>query len=164
MYLVLNQNISILLKTIFCLSPFFLLTSAIYAQDVSVNEIVNAEKMYDLQFTDAKRDSMMNQLNYNLQLYRYLHTFNLPNSVPLPNWFDPVLPAMTFDTKQQPVNWKIPTGVVLPADTNKLAFYSIAQLSSLLKRRANHLRAVNPVLYKPAEKIWRYVALRDQPY
>jgi len=122
-----------LLRTIVCFFSFFVLTSTIRAQDVSVSEIINTEKIYDLHFTDAKRDSMVNQLNANLQIYRYLHGFNLPNSVPLPNWFDPVLPTMTFKTKHQPINWNIPAGVVMPADTNQLAFYSIAQLSSLLR-------------------------------
>ena len=127
------QNITTLLKTIVCFSSFLVLTSTIRAQDVSVNEIINVEKMYDLHFTDAKRDSMVNQLHANLQFYRYLHGFNLPNSVPLPNWFDPVLPTMKFNIKQQPINWNIPAGVVMPVDTNQLAFYSIAQLSSLLR-------------------------------
>jgi hypothetical protein len=48
---------------------------------------------------------MVTQMNTNLKFYKYLHEFNLPNSVPLPNWFDPVLPTMTFNTKQQqPLN------------------------------------------------------------
>jgi Asp-tRNA(Asn)/Glu-tRNA(Gln) amidotransferase A subunit family amidase len=127
------QNISMLLRTIVSFFSFFVLTSTIRAQDVSVSEIINTEKIYDLHFTDAKRDSMVNQLNANLQFYRYLHGFNLPNSVPLPNWFDPVLPTMTFNSKQRPINWNIPAGVVMPADTNQMAFYSIAQLSSLLR-------------------------------
>ena len=128
------QNISRLLKTIVCFSSFLVLTSTIRAQDVSVSEIINTEKMYDLHFTDAKRDSMVNQLNTNLRFYQYLHGFNLPNSVPLPNWFDPVLPTMTFNAKQQPIHWNIPAGVVMPADTNQLAFYTIGQLSSLLRQ------------------------------
>ena len=128
------QNIPTLLKIIVCFSSVFVLTSDIRAQEVSVSEIINTEKMYDLHFTDAKRDSMLNQLNANLRLYQYLHGFNLPNSVPLPNWFDPVLPAMKFDTKQQPLNWSISADVVMPADTNQLAFYTIGQLSSLLRQ------------------------------
>jgi hypothetical protein len=127
------QNITTLLKTIFCFSYYLMLTPAIHAQDVSADEIISTEKMYDLHFTNAGRDSMLHQLNANLQFYQYLHGFNLPNSVPLPNWFDPVLPAMTLNTKQQPINWNIPAGIVMPVDTNQLAFYTIAQLSSLLR-------------------------------
>ncbi len=129
-------KIPTLLKTVVCLASFFVLTSTVRAQDVTVNEIINTEKIYDLHFTDAKRDSMLNQLNTNLRFYQYLHGFNLPNNAPLPNWFDPVLPAMTFNLKQQLINWNIPGDVVMPADTNQLAFYTIAQLSSLLRHRA----------------------------
>jgi hypothetical protein len=42
---------------------------------------------------------------------------------------------MTFNTKQQPIKWNIPADVAMPADTNQLAFYSIAQLSSLLHHK-----------------------------
>lgn len=127
------QNIATRVKTIFCFSSFLVLSYTGLAQHVSVNDIMTTEKMVDLHFTNVQRDSMLNQLNANLQLYRYLHGFNLPNSVPLPNWFDPVLPAMTFNTKQQSISWNIPADVVMPADTNRLAFYTIAQLSSLLR-------------------------------
>ena len=126
------QNIAKLFKTFVCLISFLTLTSPTRAQDVLANEIIKTEKMYDLHFSDTQRDSMVNQLNANLHLYQYLHGFNLPNSVPLPNWFDPVLPTMSFNTKQEPINWNIPAGVVMPADSNQLAFYTIAQLSSLL--------------------------------
>jgi hypothetical protein len=113
----------------FYVFPLFVLTSTIHAQDVSV-KLLLPKKMY-LHFTDAQRDSMVTQMNTNLKFYKYLHEFNLPNSVPLPNWFDPVLPTMTFNTKQQPIKWN--ADVAMPADTNQLAFYSIAQLSSLLR-------------------------------
>jgi len=127
------QNISKLLRTIICFSFLMVVKLAAHAQDVSVSEIADAEKMYGLQFTGAQRDSMVNQLNTNLRIYQYLHSFNLPNSVPLPQWFDPVLPQMKFSTSQQPVNFSIPAKVVMPADINQLAFYSIAQLASLLR-------------------------------
>jgi Asp-tRNA(Asn)/Glu-tRNA(Gln) amidotransferase A subunit family amidase len=127
------QHLSSLIKTIICFTSFLIFTSSIRSQDVFVSDIIKTEKMYDLHFTDAKRDSMVNQLRANLQLYKYLHGFDLPNSVPLPNWFDPVLPTMTFSTKQQPIKWNIPERVAMPADTNQLAFYSLAQLSSLLR-------------------------------
>jgi hypothetical protein len=81
------------------------------AANIAADQIVNAEKMYDLHFTSAKRDSMVDQLKTNFQYYRYLHSFNLPNSVPLPQWFDPVLPEMSFNTKQNKIYWNIPENV-----------------------------------------------------
>ena len=127
------QNILRFLRLTICFSTLILMQTTAHAQDISIKEIADVEKMYGLQFTEAKRDSMVNQLKTNLQIYQYLHGFNLPNSVPLPQWFDPVLPQMKFSTRQQPINWTVPANVAMPADTNQLAFYSIAQLSSLLK-------------------------------
>ncbi len=129
------QNISRFFKTLLFFSALSVVTTAVSAQSISASDIITAEKMYDLHFTDAKRDSMLNQLNANLRLYQYLHGFDLANSVPLPNWFDPVLPNMTFNTRQQPINWKTTANVAMPADTNQLAFYTVGQLSSLLKQR-----------------------------
>ncbi len=115
---------------------FFLLTIKLsaHAQDVSVREIADAENLIGLHFNAAQRDSMVNQLNANLHIYQYLHGFNLANSVPLPQWFDPVLPQMKFSTSQQSIDFNLPTNVVMPADKNQLAFYSIAQLSALLRQ------------------------------
>lgn len=117
---------------------FFLLFSHlnIAAQTtITPDQIANAEKMYDLQFTPAKRDSMVDQLKTDLQYYRYLHSFSLPNNIPLPQWFDPVLPGMTFNTKQNKIYWNIPENIALPKDTNDIAFYSVLQLASLIKNK-----------------------------
>ena len=124
------QKVSTFLQTILSCSFFMAVTLTTHAQEISVSEIASAEKMAGLQFTPAQRDSMVNQLNYNLKIYQYLHGFDVQNSVPLPQWFDPVLPQMVFPTKQDPIKFSIPAKVAMPADTNQLAFYSIAQLSS----------------------------------
>lgn len=117
---------------------FFLVSShsIIYSQNnITAAQIENLEKMYDLHFTPAKRDSMTDQLKTFFQYYRYLHSFNMPNSVPLPQWFDPVLPGMNFDPKQNKLHWNIPENVTVPKDSGELAFYSIIQLASLIKRK-----------------------------
>ena len=127
------QNKTTILKITLCLCFFIWIKLTAYTQEFSTKEIAGAEKMYGLQFSEAKRDSMMNQLKVDQQLYQYLHSFNLANSVPLPQWFDPIVPNMKFSNSQQPVTWTISPNTALPADTNQLAFYSIAQLSSLLR-------------------------------
>ena len=127
------QNKTTILKITLCLCFFICIKLTAYTQEFSTKEIAGAEKMYGLLFSEAKRDSMMNQLKVDQQLYQYLHSFNLANSVPLPQWFDPIVPNMKFSNSQQPVTWTIPPNTALPADTNQLAFYSIAQLSSLLR-------------------------------
>ena len=121
-------------KNSICCCFMMAITFTAFTQEITTKEIAGAEKMYGLQFSEAKRDSMMNQLKADQQLYQYLHSFNLANSVPLPQWFDPILPNMKFSSSQQSITWNIPQNISMPADTSQLAFYSIAQLSSLLKQ------------------------------
>ncbi len=106
------------------------------AQDtISMDQVIGAEKMIDLQFTTVKRDSLISGLDSNLHFYQYMHRQDLPNALPMSLSFDPVLPGMHFDRQQKPLEWNIPAGVELPADRAALAWYSIPQLASLLKNK-----------------------------
>jgi Asp-tRNA(Asn)/Glu-tRNA(Gln) amidotransferase A subunit family amidase len=111
-------------------------SNIVFAQDsVSLSQLISAEKMFDLDFTPAKRDSILSGAADNLRLYHYLHQTSLSNDVPLPLWFDPVLPGKHFNKQQLPIKWNIPDNVSLPQNKNELAFYSISQLSSLIKNK-----------------------------
>jgi Asp-tRNA(Asn)/Glu-tRNA(Gln) amidotransferase A subunit family amidase len=111
-------------------------TNLALAQDsVSLSQIISAEKMFDLEFTPAKRDSILSGAADNLRIYHYLHQNSLPNDIPLPLWFDPVLPGKHFNKRQHEIKWEIPEDVRLPKNKNDLAFYSISQLASLLKNK-----------------------------
>src|SRR5450432_1552763 len=106
------------------------------AQDsVTISQIISAENMFALHFTPAKRDSMANGLTDKLKTYNYLHAQNLNNDVPLPLWYSPVLPGMTVPRKQLPVSFILPEQFTVPSDRNRLAFYSIIQLASLIKNK-----------------------------
>jgi Asp-tRNA(Asn)/Glu-tRNA(Gln) amidotransferase A subunit family amidase len=111
-------------------------SNIVFAQDsVSLSQLISAEKMFDLDFTQAKRDSILSGAADNLSLYHYLHQNSLSNDIPLPLWFDPVLPGKHFNKQQFPIKWNIPDNVNLPQNKNELAFYSISQLASLIKNK-----------------------------
>ncbi len=115
---------------------FLLLCFFVEAQDsISIKDEMAAEKMYGLNFTDAKRDSILSGLANNLKTYQFIHDKNIPNNIPMPLWFDPVLPGMTniLGKKQQSVQFKIPANIELPKNINELAFYSLPELASLIK-------------------------------
>ena len=120
-----------------CVTAAFAFTSSLLlAQDsIKAPQIAVAEKMYDLQFTAGKRDSMAGAINHELDYYKYLHGHTLTNDVPMSLAFDPVLPGMHFSAAQQPIKWNIPANVTLPKNKNDLAFYSIPQLASLIKNK-----------------------------
>jgi Asp-tRNA(Asn)/Glu-tRNA(Gln) amidotransferase A subunit family amidase len=117
-------------------SLLFFFANELFAQQaIDTSHIAGAEKMYDVRFNGAQKDSMLNGLEDNLGSFRYLHQNSLPNNSPYTLFFDPVLPGMHFDKKQIPLKWNIPANVSLPANKTELAFYSIPQLASLLKNK-----------------------------
>jgi len=113
-----------------------LITVRVRAQDsVSTAQIETAEKIAGLHFTQVKRDSMASVLSDRIKTYNYLHAQHFTNDMPLPLWFNPVLPGMTVPHNQLPVQFRIPDQVQLPTDRNQLAYYSIPQLASLIKHK-----------------------------
>jgi Asp-tRNA(Asn)/Glu-tRNA(Gln) amidotransferase A subunit family amidase len=121
-------------KLILCLTCFGIVN--IYAQDtISKADIPIAAKFLDLQFTEKEIDSMYGGLRDMLRNIKRMHGVSLNNNVQMSLAQSPVLPGMKFETKQQPINWNIPSNVQLPKNRNDLAFYSILQLASLVKNR-----------------------------
>ncbi|HUX85270.1 MAG TPA: amidase [Chitinophagaceae bacterium] len=103
-------------------------------QDTIINtvHVVAAEKLIDLDFSPAQRDSMMDGLTQELQTIRYFHSLDLPNDLPMALDFDPRVPGRRYEMHQQPLVWKYPE-VRLPQRKEDLAFYSILQLGSLIR-------------------------------
>ncbi len=89
----------------------------------------------DLDLTLAERDSMMSSLKENRELYTSMRRLAIPNSLTYPFAFHPALPGMKIPQSQQAVTWTLPPSVMLPADKNELAYYSIPQLASLIKNK-----------------------------
>jgi len=113
-----------------------LLSIASYAQDtISKADLSAAARLLDLKFTQKEIDTMYDGVKENLAGYRMMHKQTLNNSVPMTLWHSPVLPGMRFNEKQDPINWNISSNVSLPMNRNDLAFYSILQLSSLIKHK-----------------------------
>ena len=121
------------MRTFLVIVGFFCALSLSAQQVITKADIAIAEKMFDLSFTAAKRDSMLSVLSDRMKTYSYFHKNNLNNDVAFPLWYNPVLPSMTIPQKQLPFQFVVPENVALPADNNALAFYSIPQLASLIK-------------------------------
>jgi len=124
-----------------------LITFAAPAQDTTLlPNLIATEKLFDLRFTPAKRDSILSGLENNLHLYQYLHQNNLYNDVPLSMGFDPLLRGTPYDLRQKAISWNLPSEVSLPANRSDLAFYSIPELASLLKRKKDQLRRADNII------------------
>ncbi|HYW95813.1 MAG TPA: hypothetical protein VE870_09510, partial [Bacteroidales bacterium] len=113
-----------------------LITSCVSSPEqkkITKENITAAENLFDLTFTDTEKDSMIDGLTENLQAYKEIHKINIDNAVPPALLFDPLPIGFEAPDMQQMINWKIDDNVQLPANRDALAFYTVRQLSSLIK-------------------------------
>jgi Asp-tRNA(Asn)/Glu-tRNA(Gln) amidotransferase A subunit family amidase len=120
-----------LITAIFLIAQFSLLAQT---KSDSIQLIRNAVKLYDLDFTEAEADSMLDNVKDYTENYKALHKTLPTNDIPYPFAFDPLPHGEMIPTKQEKIIWDIPT-VQMPANKNELAFYSITQLASLIKNK-----------------------------
>jgi Asp-tRNA(Asn)/Glu-tRNA(Gln) amidotransferase A subunit family amidase len=93
------------------------------------------EPFYDLNFTTAERDSLMQGLRDYQRSIEAIHRYQLENSVPMSLWFDPVPTGFKKETVQKPIDWGLPKEVKVPANPEELAFYPVHKLAVLLKSK-----------------------------
>ena len=102
---------------------------------ITKNDLIIAGKLIGFSFTEQERDSMLRDVRENNLEYIKMRNIPLSNQVPMSLWQSPLLPGMKFDQIQKPINWNIPSNVVLPANKNELAFFNLLQLASLIKNK-----------------------------
>lgn len=107
-----------------------------YAQDtIAKNDIVSAAKLFDLKFTNKEVDTMYAGIKENITVYKNMHQTNLSNSIPMSNWQSPMVPGLQINTKQNKIKWSFNKNITLPTNRADLAFYSVADLSVLIKTK-----------------------------
>ena len=115
---------------------FSLVPVAVFAQsNIDTNTITAATQLFDLSFTNAEKDSMVDGLKDNAALYQKMHTLPISNSLNYPFGFNPTPVGFVIPTRQEKINWMIPANVNLPKNKSELAFYSVMQLASLIKNK-----------------------------
>ncbi|MCB9248433.1 MAG: amidase [Ignavibacteriales bacterium] len=110
-----------------------------FSQNISVqvnkNNIESAEKLLDLNFTDAERDSALDNLKSYIENYKVIHNTELTNSIPPAILFNPIPVGYKNETKQNKLLFSDYSKTILPTNKNDLAFYSIGQLAELIRTR-----------------------------
>lgn len=114
---------------------FLSVPSFIISQNISKENIENAEKLLDLKFTNAERDSMLGSLEEQKGNYKNIRAISLNNSV-MPSVLFNLIPAgFKFPDTQLPVKFSDYSKTKLPEDKNELAFYTIGQLAELIRTK-----------------------------
>jgi Asp-tRNA(Asn)/Glu-tRNA(Gln) amidotransferase A subunit family amidase len=98
-------------------------------------QLSNAEKLYDLNFTPDQRDSMVSGIKGYLTSYKEIHKTLLDNSVAPSLIFSPVPVSYQFNKEQKMIDWDLPQKVELPDKFEKLCYYTVAELSVLIKQK-----------------------------
>jgi len=125
-----NRNKIILIITSVSLLAFFL-----FSPKITKEQIDSAEKIIGLNFTDAEKDSMLDNLNEQLTNYENIRKIDLPNSIPPAIMFNPIPIGFQINHEQKPIKFSHYSNVKLPLNKDDLAFYSIGELAHLIKTR-----------------------------
>ncbi|MFH5831831.1 amidase [Halalkalibaculum sp. DA384] len=108
---------------------------SLYQRPITNETITHAGELIGLTFTSSEKDSMISQLEGLRKNYQTIRDWEIANEVPPALDFNPIPRGKTFDHEQRPVEWDIPPEISLPSDSSELAFYTVAELSSLIKNR-----------------------------
>lgn len=108
----------------------------VYDRSVTTTTIAEAEKIIGLEFTEAQRERIVQNLNNNVPFYQAMRALEMPNDTPFPLYFDPTPPGKQYSFDPQiEIEWDIPESISLPDNQVDLAFYSVAELSALIRDR-----------------------------
>ena len=117
----------------------FSLSVNIFSQIDSVNlfklNIESAEKLIDLNYTDAERDSAQDNIKFYIKSYDVIHKIDLPNNIPPAILFNPIPVGYVNNAKQEKIKLEDYSKTVMPKNIDDLAFYSIGQLAYLIKTK-----------------------------
>lgn len=108
----------------------------VYDRSVTTTTIAEAEKIIGLEFTEAQRERIIQNLNNNVPFYEAMRALEMPNETPFPLYFDPTPPGKQYSFEPQiEIEWDIPENINLPDNQVDLAFYTVAELSALIRDR-----------------------------
>lgn len=102
---------------------------------LSKEDILAAQKVFDLDFSTKEVEQLLPNVNRTLRGMKELHQYSLDNSTPPALIFQPQVENHSAGNLQGAIDWNIPDNIEMPADKEDLAFYTVSQLASLIKSR-----------------------------
>ena len=97
--------------------------------------VADAEKLIGLEFSDEKRDMMLDGLNARLSSYESIRRQQIPYGTPPAVLFNPIPVGFQFESQRKAPKWSPPGKVLVPTNLNDLAFHSVGDLAALIKSR-----------------------------
>jgi Asp-tRNA(Asn)/Glu-tRNA(Gln) amidotransferase A subunit family amidase len=114
-----------------------LLPLATFAQtkNDTISLIQKTAALYDLEFSNAEADSLIDNLNGYTQTIKGMHKTLPANNIPFPFAFNPVPYGMNKQKMNQTVSLPFVANIRLPKNKNDLAFYSLPELAGLIRSK-----------------------------
>lgn len=91
--------------------------------------------LYDLEYTNAEADSLIDNMNNYTQLIKGMHKTLPANDIPYPFAFNPIPNGLIKQRTSQTVSLPFRADMQMPKNKNDLAFYSIPQLAGLIRTK-----------------------------
>ncbi|MFI5144477.1 MAG: amidase [Ignavibacteria bacterium] len=123
--------------TIIAVLSFLLIVSVTQnSSKIDQDDVLHAEKLFGLDFSQAKIDSMMPLLIEQEKNYENMRKVNLPNNIP-PCYNFNFMPNENFffDSENLPMELSDYSKTELPDNKEDLAFYSIGQLAEMIRTK-----------------------------
>ena len=117
------------------LLPGILWSQAADGTDITTATIAAAEEMAGLKFDEAERTMMLDGLKQMEQRIEALHKIPLSNSISPALVFNPVPPGKKIPNGPRRAMVRSHVRTSVPADQDALAFFTVSQLSDLIRRR-----------------------------
>ncbi len=107
---------------------------------INLEMLRKAGELFGFSFSQSQYETMMPSVRVHMQSADALRSFELANDIP-PAWsFSPLAGNYSVPKEEGLLEWDIPGDVELPENHDELAFYSIAELASLIK--GGHISSV----------------------
>ena len=100
---------------------------------ISSSQVQSATEIMDLDMTPAEIDSLLPNLEDNRKSFQALREHSIPNELSPALQFNPIPTGFEIPTGANQIEFGPLTGVQLPKDRSKLAFYTLRQLAELIR-------------------------------
>jgi len=113
----------------------FIAGAAAERAGLTTANVLEAGRLIGLEFSEAERDSMLDDLEDNLESYANLRAIEIDNAIPPALVFDPFPTGFTPPQGGGKLVLNPPVRTVVPANFEELAFYSVRDLAELIRTR-----------------------------
>lgn len=110
-------------------------TYGVIEDQLTRNDVRAAAKVMGLDFTQAEIDSLLPNLESNLETYQRNREEDIPNGLAPALDFNPFPMGYKLPKEQKPIKYSISTGIQRPENDEDLAWLTVRQLAELIQTR-----------------------------